>query len=199
MNIEINDEIFEVIILRKNNKNTYLRVKDDLKIYITTSRFSSDKFINDLLDDNLENIEKMIEKIKAKNKYENEFYYLGKKYEIKLANNIDLNKWYKEKALIKFNERLKTIFERFEEDIPFPNLKIRKMKTRWGVCNRKNNNVTLNLELIKKDIEAIDYVIIHELCHFIHFDHSKNFWNLVSKYEPNYKKIRSKLTDYENL
>ena len=81
----------------------------------------------------------------------------------------------------------------FEENIPYPNLKIRKMKTRWGVCNRKNNNVTLNSELIKYGYDQIDYVITHELSHFVHFNHSKDFWMTVSKYCPNYKKIRKSL------
>ena len=46
------------------------------------------------------------------------------------------------------------------------------MKTRWGVCNIKDNSVTLNSKLIEYDIQALDYVIIHELSHFIHFNHS---------------------------
>ena len=82
---------------------------------------------------------------------------------------------------------------KFEENIPIPNLKIRKMKTRWGVCNRKNNNITLNLELFRYDIECLDYVIIHELSHFLEPNHSKKFWDIVKKYCPDYKEIRKKL------
>ena len=55
------------------------------------------------------------------------------------------------------------------------------MTSRWGVCNIKNHNVTLNLELSKYDISALDYVIVHELSHLIEFNHSKNFWNIVEK------------------
>ena len=67
------------------------------------------------------------------------------------------------------------------------------MKTRWGVCNRKNNSVTLNLELIKKDHKYLNYVIVHELSHFVHFDHSRLFWQTVSKYCPEYKIVRKEL------
>ena len=81
----------------------------------------------------------------------------------------------------------------FEEQIPIPNLKIRKMTSRWGVCNIKNHNVTLNLELSKYNIECLNYVIVHELSHFIHPNHSKDFWFLVGKYYPNYKEIRKYL------
>ena len=57
------------------------------------------------------------------------------------------------------------------------------------------HSVTLNSELLKYKLEALDYVIVHELCHIIHFDHSKDFWNLVGKYYPEYKKIRKYLKE----
>ena len=69
------------------------------------------------------------------------------------------------------------------------------MKTRWGVCNTKNNNVTLNYELYKYDIGCLDYVIVHELSHFIEANHSKKFWMVVEKYYPNYKEMRKKLRE----
>ena len=53
------------------------------------------------------------------------------------------------------------------------------MRTRWGVCNTKKKEITLNTLLIEKEVELIDYVIIHELCHFFEGNHSKDFWELV--------------------
>jgi len=150
----------------------------------------------------------MIDKDKEKNEYQNKFYYLGHLYDIIIVPSFDieitedkifvkseeyLNKWLKKQTEIIFKQRLYITYNLFKEEIPYPNLKIRKMKTRWGVCNRKNNNVTLNSELIKYGYDQIDYVIIHELSHFVHFNHSKDFWTLVSKYCPNYKKIRKSL------
>ena len=67
------------------------------------------------------------------------------------------------------------------------------MKTRWGVNNRGNNTITLNSELLKKDIDLLDYVIIHELCHFYEANHSPRFWAWVSKYYPDYKLARKRL------
>ena len=69
------------------------------------------------------------------------------------------------------------------------------MKTRWGVCYRKSKTITLNTRLLEYDISCLDYVIIHELSHFIHPNHSKEFWKLVSKYCNNYKDMRKKLKD----
>ena len=94
-----------------------------------------------------------------------------------------------------FDERYVYVFNRFNENIKSPILKIRDMKTRWGVYNRLNHTITLNSRLIEFDIEKIDYVIIHELSHIIHFNHSKSFWNLVGKYCKNYKEIRKEMKD----
>lgn len=206
MTYVVNDIEYEVIIEKKNNKNTYIRIRDN-KIYITTNYFVSKSYIKNLLDKNYDVIKKMIEKNNQRLERNNKFYYLNKEYDIIFVNYCDieisnnkifvksedyLNKWLKKQIEIIFKERLDYIYNLFEERIPYPKLKIRKMKTRWGVCN-KNNSITLNSELIKYGYEQIDYVIIHELSHFIHFDHSKDFWNLVNKYCKNYKEIRKSL------
>ena len=70
------------------------------------------------------------------------------------------------------------------------------MKTRWGVRNIKSMTITLNTMLIHHSIEAIDYVICHELSHFIEMNHSSNFWKVVGENYPNYKKIRRIMKNY---
>jgi predicted metal-dependent hydrolase len=209
MQYKIDDYLCNVYIEKKNNKNTYIRVKEDLNIYVTTNYFTSEKQIIKLLDNNYNYLLKMLNNVKHRNEKKELFYYLGKKYDIiHLDGNIELyddkiyvkneenlNKWYKNQIKKIFKERLDYNYNLFTENIPYPNLRIRKMKTRWGVCNKKTNTVTLNSELIKYDISKIDYVIIHELSHFLYFNHSHSFWNQVEKYCPNYKKIRKELKD----
>ena len=145
-----------------------------------------------------------------KNKKNELFNYLGNSYEV-FIDDVDeikflddaifvpskeyLDKWLKKEIKKLFQERLDYNYDRYKENIPYPKLKIRTMKTRWGVCNIKDNSVTLNTKLIEYDTDKLDYVIIHELSHFIHFNHSKLFWNQVEKYTPNYKKIRKELKD----
>ena len=195
MLFKTDNENYEIIIIKKNNKNTYIRVKEDLKIYITTNKFARDKDIEKLIIANYDSIKDCLEKMKRKKQKNDKNFILGKevnKFYIK-DNNID--KYLKEFAVDIYEKRVKEIYNMFSESIPYPNIKIRKMSTRWGVCNKKNKTITLNLELIKKDIKYLDYVIVHELCHFIHFDHSKEFWNLVSKYCPNYKQLRKEMRD----
>ncbi|MGM9850465.1 MAG: M48 family metallopeptidase [Bacilli bacterium] len=210
MKYTIDNKEYEVIITKKNNKNTYIRVKEDLKIYITTNHFATKIGIKNLIDNNIEAIKKMIQEQTKKNKKNEYFNYLGISYEVFIDEVDDikflddaifvpseeyLNKWLKNKIKTLFKERLDYNYNRYEESIPYPKLKIRTMKTRWGVCNIRDNSVTLNTKLIEYDIEKLDYVIIHELSHFIHFNHSKLFWNQVEKYKPNYKKIRKELKD----
>ena len=201
---------YEVVLVKKNNKNTYIRIKDDNKIYVTTNYFVSKNYIKQLLDNNLEVIKKMIKKNDNKREKSESFYFLGKKYHIIIVPTFDiditddkifvkneeyLKKWLKKQTEKIYCERLDYIYNLYQEKIPYPKLRIRKMKTRWGVCNRKNNIVTLNSELVKYGIAQIDYVIVHELSHFVYFDHSKNFWAQVSKYCPDYKEIRKTLKE----
>ena len=201
---------YDVIITKKNNKNTYIRVKDDLKIYVTTSYFVTKSMVKDILDKNYDYLSKNIERMKIKSEKDKEFYFLGVKYDIIIIdskkveimdNRIyvksmdSLNRWLKKEMKRLYSERLAIIYNMFEEDIPYPNLRLRKMTTRWGVCNKKTITVTLNTELIKYNIRCLDYVIIHELSHLVYFNHSKDFWNLVNKYCPNYKEIKKELKD----
>ena len=210
MKYTIDNIEYEVIIIKKNNKNTYLRVKEDMKIYVTTPRFTTKLMIKHLLDNNIEQIKKMINHQKKQNKKNEYFNYLGNSYEvfidnveeikilndaIYIKNQTQLDNWLKNKIKTLFKERLDYNYNRYQEKIPYPKLKIRTMKTRWGVCNIRDNSVTLNTKLIEYEIDKLDYVIIHELSHFIHFNHSKAFWNQVEKYTPNYKKIRNELKD----
>ena len=70
---------------------------------------------------------------------------------------------------------------------------VRKMKN-WGNC-KQNGKITLNLNLAKKDMECLEYVMIHELCHLIEFNHGKEFKRLMDKFCPNWKKIKKRLNE----
>lgn len=212
MYFKIQDDLYEVEIVKKiTTKNTYIRVKDDLTIYVTTNTFVPDREIEKLLKKSSSSILRMIEIKKKKEDYDNNFYFLGKKYDIvytndgtiTLGNNkvfldrrIDLDKWYQKEASRIFKERFDYNYQNFSRSIPYPSLTIRKMKTRWGVCNTKDIKVTLNLELIKKDISCLDYVINHELSHLIHANHSEKFWKVVEENYPRYKETRKLLKNY---
>jgi len=209
--LEVDGNKYEIVIIKKNNKNTYIRVKDDLKIYVTTNIWTSERQVKKVIEENYDSINKML-KSSIKNRelskknmilgHEVDVIKLSTQREPELFNNKfyvkDLNKlekYKKEYAFVIFKERLDKIYNLFTENIPYSKLKIRNMTTRWGVCNKRDVSITLNLELLTKDIKYLDYVIVHELCHFIHFNHSKDFWCLVSKYCNNYKEIRKEMRE----
>lgn len=209
MEIELLGQKYPVQIVRKYNKYTYLKVKPDFTILVTTNFFTSKKEINKMLLKHQDFLIKSIQKRKRELEKSENFYFLGKKYDITIfpqAKDIEfddvkiytpslakLEKWYKSQMINLFNNRLDYNYQLFKEKIPFPKLRIRKMKTRWGVCNGTKKIITLNSELMKFELEVIDYVIIHELAHFLHPNHSHKFWEVVGKYCPNYKKIRKNL------
>lgn len=206
----LDDKEYGVIIIRKANKNTYIRFKDD-EIYVTTSYFVTDKHIKKLLDENHLFLRKSIDKMSLKKERAENYFFLGVKYDIIIMDGMEeidisnkkiyisskdlLPKIIRKEMEKLFNERLLHNYHLFEEKIPYPTLRIRKMTTRWGVCNRNAQKITLNSDLIKYGVAEIDYVIIHELSHFLVFNHSKDFWAYVSKYCPNYKEIRKKLKE----
>lgn len=209
MEVEINNKIYKVIIIRKKIKNVYFRITDDLEIQVSASRLIPSIEIKNLIMKNVKAIKKLIdikERELESNKY---FYYLGNKYNIiydntakpyfendniHVRNEDKLAKFYKEEVKRIFTKRVNDIKNDFK-NLPNFTLKFRKMKTRWGVCNYKDNIITLNTELLKKEATLLDYVIIHELCHFYHHDHSKSFWQEVSIHYPYYKMARKMLRD----
>ena len=212
MQLTYNNKDYDVVIEKKmSNKNTYIRVKKDLKVWVTTTYFTSNKSIEKLIYDNYERICKMIDfqEVKAKNNMG--FNYLGKQYvvvycdrdniefdgdKVYLPHDFDIDKWYKKKAKDLFLERLDYNYSNFTKKIPYPKLRIRKMTSRWGVCNVRTHIITLNLELIKRDVKYLDYVIIHEMSHLIHGDHSTRFWKLVGENMPDYKKYREEMKEF---
>lgn len=209
MNFTYNNKNYPIIINFKNNKNLYIKVDDDFNIRINSPYLYPKLLIKKIVKENYKSIAKMIdEKERKKSVNNNTNKLFGKKinvtysnvkgpiyncYDLIVRDDVMLNNWYKSVSQQIFEEELKTIYEKFEEKIPYPKLKIRKMKTRWGVCNKKDDSITLNLDLVKEDKIYLDYVIVHELSHFIHFNHSKSFWLLVNKYVPNYKEIRKEM------
>ena len=100
----------------------------------------------------------------------------------KLQN--DLKKWYKKQAAAYITRRVD-----YYKDIigvTVNSVSIKSRKSQWGSCD-SNGDITFSWRLVMARPEAIDYVVIHELCHRKHMDHSRAFWNQVQKYMPDFK------------
>ena len=208
MNIDLKNTTINVIIKYKNNKNIYFRFDDNASLVVSCPKNTLNAEIARLIKKNEDSIYRMYERALESIMKDSEFYLLGEKYNIVFQNDISdvkiedkyiyardevmLEEFVKSKIDEVFNEEV-NICKNCFNNLPSFKLKTRKMKTRWGVCNRKDNIITLNTELIKKKVELIDYVIIHEMAHFYEGNHSKNFWNIVALACPNYKVRRADL------
>ena len=205
------DNEYPIIINKKRIKNTYIRVSDDLKIVINTNIIVSNKYISSLIESNRSSIDRMLDK-KLKRKLDNnQVKILGNTYNVIYSSSFEkieykdnyifvkdalsLNKSLNKEMKILFKKCLDEKYSLFKEKIPYPSLRLRKMKTRWGVCNTKDLVITLNTELYKYPSICLEYVVIHELSHLIEPNHSKNFWKIVEEYMPNYKKVKALLKE----
>ena len=147
-------------------KNIYIQIKDG-KVIIKVPRSVSKKEIEKILEQKSEWIQKAVEKETKK----------------------------QEKKPLYTKEEFKEIVEKYANELIkqtglVPNkITIKKIKYAWGSCSSKKN-ITINLELIKYSEQAIRYVILHEICHIKYMNHSKDFWNLVEKYMPDYKQVK---------
>lgn len=210
MQVEINDTIIDVVIEKKKNKNMYFRFSNPTTLNITCPNFTPKLYILNAIKKNYKALSKM--QIKAcENKESEEFFcFQGNRYItvfdesyksvifdgdfVYAKDEAFLDKYVKKYTKEYFLNEVNRIKYSFE-NIPEFSLRIRKMKTRWGVCNRKLKVITLNSELIKRTKEELDYVIVHELCHFYEGNHSKRFWAHVERHFPSYKQVRKQMKE----
>ena len=185
--IEINKTIVTVKLENKKNiKHCYLRIlKADL-IQIRANKYFTIFDAKDLINRKKEWIESSIQKMSKKSLNDDEFLLLGerKKYEDYKIKNIDT--FYRheiEKILPQKVDEYSKKMNLFPTSISY-----RKNKRTWGSCNYKNG-LNFNILLMKFPIEVMEYVIVHELAHIKHKNHSKDFWNLVAVYCSNYKEV----------
>ncbi len=106
-----------------------------------------------------------------------------------------LDAWYRAQAQLLFAERLLLVCQRFPGILAAPELRLRRMRRRWGSCSR-GGRVTLNVDLIKLPLSLIDYVIAHELCHLAEFNHGQKFYRLLQQIMPDWKQRETLLKQF---
>ena len=131
------------------------------------------------------------------------FYLFGRKYDIEELQAISndafgftfetmeqFKKKIKKYVLEKFTSRVR-YYEGIMGVYPPYKVAVRNTSTRLGSNSRKTHTISLTFNLIHYNMNVIDSVVVHELAHHFHFDHSKEFYDVVYKYCPEYKKMRS--------
>ena len=105
--------------------------------------------------------------------------------------------WYQTQARQVFQERLQACLPRFaRENIPTPNIVIRRMQSSWGSCSPRGL-ISINIKLIQAPREYIDYVLMHELCHLKQLNHGQEFYDLLSRVMPDWQKKKEKLDRFD--
>jgi len=102
--------------------------------------------------------------------------------------------WYRRQAQALFQQRLAELSAGVPWVDHVPELKLRKMRRRWGSCNARGL-VTLNTHLIKAPLAFIDYVILHELCHLRELNHSRSFYRLMDAVLPEWRGVKQRLDE----
>ena len=170
--IEYNGEIIEYELIKTKIKNMYIYIKDGKVIVKVPTRLKEEQikeFVNKKANWIYKNVKKEREKTKIEKKIEQE--------------DLLVLQWVVKNSIEKYSKLLKVT----------PNkVKIKDIKYAWGSCSVKKN-ITINQKLATKDANVIEYVVLHEMCHLKHMNHSKKFWSLVEKYMPDYKNYKKML------
>ncbi|RXJ79681.1 M48 family metallopeptidase [Arcobacter sp. F2176] len=185
-------EVDAKLINKRNVRHCYLRIIENNSIQITANKYFSVDEAKDLIKRKemwiLKHLNKKSTKISA-----DKFYYLGEAFEKKDFTDFDLITFYKSKAssiitpIVNNQAEIMQLFPK--------NIKYRNNKSRWGSCSY-DNTINLNLNLLKFPANVIEYVVIHELAHIKHKNHSKKFWDLVEIYCPEYKNCEKVLKTF---
>lgn len=114
-----------------------------------------------------------------------------------------LDIWYKKNAIKLFEELIKkySSLMNLNDNIETFNITftVKKLKSKWGSCDISKKHIVLNLELMKYPLHAIEYIILHELTHLIYPNHSKDFYNTITLYMPEWKKEKTILDTFFNI
>ncbi|ANV97409.1 hypothetical protein BBW65_00615 [Helicobacter enhydrae] len=210
-------------IHRKPIKNLILRVTPNLEVILSVPLDTCQKEIDRILNKRAKWIEEKLKFFKDRQTPKRllvsgeDFFYLGKRYRLKIiedtsnevalrgkflyvhlkntqdyrAKELMIQQWYRERAQNVFATILANYSKRLGLD--FQTYSIRTMKTMWGNCKINSRHITLNLELIKKPKRSIEYVVLHELAHIKYPYHNRDFYNYIHLYMPDWENARSKL------
>jgi predicted metal-dependent hydrolase len=96
-----------------------------------------------------------------------------------------LDEWYRRKL----KETVPSLIEKWEKkiNVQINEIKIKRMKTKWGTCNRQAKRIWLNLELAKKPAECLEYILVHEMVHLLERNHNDRFIALITGYMPKWR------------
>ena len=225
MLLNFNHELIGVEIIRSNRTTLCISIKEDGGVVVKAPQLLTEDKIRDIINNKAEWILlKRKEVLKNQQKKLTREYvtgatlpYMGKELPMEIIDckkssvivennrfiihtpNKDeeyiqklLKKWYKKQALDYISRRVVCFSQKMH--VSYASISIKSRKKQWGSCDN-HGNLTFSWRLIMATEEAIDYVVVHELCHRKHMDHSKQFWCEVKKELSDYKEREKWLND----
>lgn len=209
---------YNIEVTYKRVKYLRMKVKDG-KVLISVPFRTSKQVIEKFVKDNIDFIDKSLAKqqiIKEKRTinindtiviFNNSYTILPISTKAKLTDhyifvkeNLDINKQikslFKKQLLDKLTEITKYYYSIMPLNCTFPKITIKDVKSKWGSYNKVKHEIIYSSELIFKDQSLYNYLVVHELAHILEFNHSSRFYDIVSKYCPNYKVLRKMLKEW---
>lgn len=196
-------------LIREKRRTISLKVEPKGQIVVKAPNRASQAFIDNFIISKQKWIEKQLHKISKVNDFKNSFdfnsklYILGQVYEFAEvdmaligASKAEIWKYYYRLAANRLTEMAKQMVD--STGLSYRTIKLSSSRRVWGSFDR-NGNMKLNYKLVILPPELIKYVIIHELCHGKHLNHSKEFWQAVEQYCPEFKKCKKELEMYSFL
>ena len=209
------DDLVVTIKYRKNMKNIYLKVEKNADVVVSAPPRTPNYLIKKLIRDNIDEIKLRRNNI-LMNDYTMKQYVTGEKHiifgkefvlEVKLGNK-NVVRLSDDKIILVIKDKdqdrgqivmsyLRKVL--YNKALEFSNkyekimgvhaeqLRIKKMKTRWGTCNIEAKRIWINYELIKYPIECLEHIVVHELTHLLETNHTPRFYALLGKYYPNFR------------
>ena len=209
---------YNIEVTYKRVKYLRMNVKDG-KVLISVPFRTSKQVIEKFVKDNIDFIDKSLAKqqiIKEKRTinindtiviFNNSYTILPISTKAKLTDHyifvkedLDINKQikslFKKQLLDKLTEITKYYYSIMPLNCTFPKITIKDVKSKWGSYNKVKHEIIYSSELIFKDQSLYSYLVVHELAHILEFNHSSRFYDIVSKYCPNYKVLRKMLKEW---
>ncbi|EJO5346270.1 M48 family metallopeptidase [Clostridium botulinum] len=221
--ITLNGERFQYSLKTKKRKTISIKIGEKSIIEVTAPLGTNEYTIDRVLEKQEKWIIEKIKKFKQLENF-NGYYYLGNLYDLEIKEvkslyfkmKVENNKFIiyinsgilKEKREIIIKENLQKFYKNraaqiLKERTDYysnilgvtpKNIVIKNQKTLWGSCSSKGN-INYNYKIVMAPLKILDYIVVHELCHLVHMNHSKDFWNLVESVIPDCKKRRKWLKE----
>ncbi len=209
------DDLIVTIKYRRKMKNIYLKVEKNADVVVSAPPRTPNYIIKKLVQENVAEIKLRRSNIlknghTVKNYVTGEKHYvfgkeltlevrLGEKNKVTISNDkliLSVKDKYKDREQIVIRELRKVVYNKCLEflskyektmNVHAEQLRIKKMKTRWGTCNIEAKRIWINYELVKYPVECLEHTIVHELTHLLETNHTPRFYTLLGKYYPNYR------------